>query len=159
MFLLFFPINYFEDVPVKETSLPLVRQVHNSTVNGRASEVFRLHFFMSCFSEVDRRDFVSSDPISLATGALYRLTQFMPRYRFEQIMSCLTVTTSTPDNTDRFWEMRLLVSAWNKNMQEIYVPSWVSCLDESMSIWNMRWTCRRGPARTDIFRTCRGGAR
>jgi hypothetical protein len=26
-------------------------------------------------------------------------------------------------------------------MLHIYVPSWVSCLDESMSIWNMRWTC------------------
>jgi hypothetical protein len=37
--------------------------------------------------------------------------------------------------------MRLLISAWNKNMQDIYVPSWVSCLDELMSIWNMRWTC------------------
>ena len=24
-------------------------------------------------------------------------------------------------------------------MQEIYIPSWVSCLDKLMSIWNMRW--------------------
>jgi hypothetical protein len=83
----------------------------------------------------------TSPPISLVTGAPYRLTQFMPGYQFKQIMSCLTITKITPDNTDRFWEMRLLISAWNKNMQDIYVPSWVSCLDESMSIWNMRWSC------------------
>jgi hypothetical protein len=141
MFLLFFPIDYFEDVLVKETSLTLVRQAHNPLSMGELVRFFGCIFFMSCFSGVDRRDFFSSDPISLATGAPYRLTQFMPGYRFEQIMSCLTITKSTPDNTDRFWEMRLLISAWNKNMQDIYVPSWVSCLDESMSIWNMRWTC------------------
>jgi hypothetical protein len=35
----------------------------------------------------------------------------------------------------------MLISEWNKNMQKMYIPSWVSCLDESMSIWNMRWTC------------------
>ena len=26
-------------------------------------------------------------------------------------------------------------------MQDLYFPSWVSCLDESISIWNMIWTC------------------
>ena len=64
----------------------------------------------------------------------------MPGYQFIQIMSCLTTTTSTPNETDRFWEMRNLISAWNMNMQERDIPSWVSCLDESMLIWNMRWT-------------------
>jgi hypothetical protein len=79
---------------------------------------------MSCLSGVDRTDFFSADPITLATGTPYRLTQFMPGYRFEPIMSCLTITTDKPNESDRFWEMRQLI-----------------CLDKSMSIWNMRWTC------------------
>jgi hypothetical protein len=37
--------------------------------------------------------------------------------------------------------MRILISAWNIDMQERYIPSWVSCLDKLMSIWNMQWTC------------------
>ena len=26
-------------------------------------------------------------------------------------------------------------------MKKIFTPGWVSCLDESMSIWHNRWTC------------------
>jgi hypothetical protein len=32
--------------------------------------------------------------------------------------------------------MRMLISAWNTHIQERYILSWVSYLDESMSIWN-----------------------
>ena len=38
-------------------------------------------------------------------------------------------------------EIGILISALNKNMQDLHFPSWVSCLDESISIWNMKWTC------------------
>jgi len=34
-----------------------------------------------------------------------------------------------------------MISLWNENMKEVYVPSWVSCLDESMSIWMTKFTC------------------
>ena len=34
-----------------------------------------------------------------------------------------------------------MVQEWNENMTEIFTPSWVSCLDESMSIWFNKWTC------------------
>ena len=30
---------------------------------------------------------------------------------------------------------------WNENMKEVFTCSWINCLDESMSIWNSRWTC------------------
>ena len=26
-------------------------------------------------------------------------------------------------------------------MKECFIPGWVSCLDESMSIWTSKWTC------------------
>jgi hypothetical protein len=141
MFLLFFPVDYLENVIVKETSNILVGQAHSPLSLGEFLRFLGCIFFMSCFSGVDRTDFFSSEPVSLEAGAPYRLTQFMAGYRFQQIMSCLTITTSKPTQTDRFWEMRNLIAAWNQNMQDRYVPSWVSCLDESMSIWNMKWTC------------------
>jgi hypothetical protein len=117
---------------VKEKNCTLVGQAHNPLSMGELVRFFGCIFSMSCFSGVDRRDFFSSDLISLVIGTPYRVTQFMPGYRFEHTMSCLTITTSTPDNTDRFWEMRILICEWNKSMQKMYVPSWVSCLDESM---------------------------
>ena len=34
-----------------------------------------------------------------------------------------------------------MVDEWNKNMAELFTPSWVSCLDESMSPWMNKYTC------------------
>lgn len=34
-----------------------------------------------------------------------------------------------------------MISAFNSNMKIFFLSSWVICLDESMSIWNQRWTC------------------
>jgi hypothetical protein len=142
MFLLFFPLQYLEDVIVKETSRTLVAQAHNPMTMGEFLRFLGCIFFMACFSGFDRKEYFRSDPITFETGAPYQLTKFMPGYLFEQIMSCLTITTALP-GSDRFWEMRMLIYKWNKNIQEAYIPSWVSCLDESMSIWMSRWTCLR----------------
>ena len=34
-----------------------------------------------------------------------------------------------------------MISEWNINMENVLIPSWISCLDESMSIWFGRFTC------------------
>ena len=34
-----------------------------------------------------------------------------------------------------------MVDEWNKNMVEQFTPSWVSCLDKSMSPWTNKYTC------------------
>ena len=34
-----------------------------------------------------------------------------------------------------------MVDEWNKNMAQQFTPSWVSCLDESMSPWTNKYTC------------------
>jgi hypothetical protein len=141
MFLLFFPIAYLDSVVTMQTSLTLQRQAHKPLSFGEFIRFLGCILFMSCFSGLDRKDYFSSAPITMEEGAPYRLTMYMPGYRFEQIMSCLTITPSVPSSLDRFWEVRRIIYEWNKNMQEVYIPSWVSCLDESMSIWNQRWTC------------------
>ena len=42
---------------------------------------------------------------------------------------------------DRFWQIRQLVQAWKDNMRDRFMPSWISCLDESMSVWLSMHTC------------------
>jgi hypothetical protein len=96
-----------------------VAQAYTPLTAGEFVRFLGCIFFMSCFSGVDRTEFFSSDPISFAAGAPYQLSQFMPGYRFQQIMSCLTIiTTSKPTETDWFWEVRNLITAWNKNIQD-----------------------------------------
>ncbi len=34
-----------------------------------------------------------------------------------------------------------MLTAFKKHFANTFVPSWIACLDESMSIWNSRWTC------------------
>ena len=34
-----------------------------------------------------------------------------------------------------------MLEAWNVNMTEQFTPSWVSCLDESMSTWMNKYSC------------------
>ena len=46
-----------------------------------------------------------------------------------------------PAYTDRFWEVRQMMEEWRWNMKEFFYPSWILCLDESMSIWMSKYTC------------------
>ncbi|KAL7487238.1 hypothetical protein ACHAW6_012858 [Cyclotella cf. meneghiniana] len=34
-----------------------------------------------------------------------------------------------------------MLTAFKKHFANTFIPSWIACLDESMSIWNSRWTC------------------
>ena len=52
------------------------------------------------------------------------------------------ITASHPPAfSDCFWEVWDMLKAWNKNMVEQFTPSWVSCLDKSMSTWTDKYTC------------------
>ena len=75
-------------------------------------------------------------------GAPFCMNDIMSGRRFEDITKALSYTSEkAPTYKDRFWEMRQMVSEWNRNMKEAFVPGWILCLDESMSIWTNRWTC------------------
>jgi Transposase IS4 len=67
---------------------------------------------------------------------------FMSRNRFEDILYALQYTLMDPPlYKDKFFEIREIVEAWNKNMEENFNPSWASCLDESMMEWTNQYTC------------------
>ena len=73
------------------------------------------------------------------------LHNFMSRKRFEAILKALAITARQPPAfRDRFWEVREVLEAWNSNMTEQFTPSWVSCLDESMSTWTTKYAAQDG---------------
>ena len=66
----------------------------------------------------------------------------MSRKRFDAILSALSFTDETPPTyLDKFWEIQQMVEAWGLNMVENFVPGYVNCLDESMSVWTNKFTC------------------
>ena len=88
-----------------------------------------------------RRDFFESTPVSERHGAPIRLNQYMSGRRFEMTTTALTFTDEkAPTFVDKFWEVRQTVDVWNRNMSTIFNCSWVTCLDDSVSIWNNRWS-------------------
>ena len=90
----------------------------------------------------DRREFWSSKAIDAFEGVPFRFNDFMSRNRFENILAALTITDrNAPVFVDRFWEVRQVLSEWNGNMKLRFSPSWISCLDESMSKWVGKYSC------------------
>ena len=89
-----------------------------------------------------RSEYWSIKPIELYNGPPYRLNELMSSNRFEAIFAALTLTDKkSPPYKDRFWQVCQMIAMWNEHMGKNFVPSWVSCLDESMSIWFNRYTC------------------
>ena len=141
LFVKFFGEDFLDDVILKGT---------NENMEGRfeitKGELLRylglwllIATYGGCFR---RRDFFASTPVSERHGAPIRLNQYMSGRRFEAITVALTLTNEkAPTFNDDFWEVRQMIEQWNNNMSKLFVSSWVTCLDESMSIWNNRWTC------------------
>ena len=97
---------------------------------------------MSTTAGYARADFWSTIPISNLQGAPYRLNCWMSQHRFNSILKALQYTDSPPpEYIDKFWEVRQMIFYWKGNMARNFSPSSIVCLDESMSIWNSRWTC------------------
>jgi hypothetical protein len=90
----------------------------------------------------DRRSWFEDTEPSEFEGAPFRLQKYMSRTRFENIINALRYTNEPPPAyKDKFHQVRQMLKAWNENMFDVFTPSWVSCLDESMSPWTSRWTC------------------
>ena len=89
-----------------------------------------------------RRAYWAETDASEWSGAPFRFHQYMSYSRFEAITKALRYTdTPIPQYQDKFCEVRDLIHAWNQHMKNIFIPSWMSCLDESMSSWTRKWTC------------------
>ena len=142
MWILFFPFAFLQNVIIKETNKKLRQNKLQETDTGEFLTFLGIWLFMSCFSGFNREEYFSAKLVSIDSGAPYRFNEYMAGARFKQLNRYLCFTDCDPPSyQDKFWEVRQMIAEWNKNMREQFSPSWISCLDESMSIWYSRWTC------------------
>jgi hypothetical protein len=136
---LFFPQQFVKDTMIPEMN-KLVRL--GSIHYGEFLRWIGLWFLMATIQGPARHEFWKLDPINIFAGAPFRLNEYMSRNRFEDILGALTYTSSNPPNyIDKFFRIRGLLQAWNDNMKAVFIPGWITCLDESMSVWTSMWTC------------------
>ena len=139
LFLHLFPKEYLKEVMVEETNKTLDG---GKLTLGELLRWFGIWFRMATTYFENRRDFWSMKAITEDEGAPYRFNHLMTRTRFDAILSALQLTNRKPPSyKDPFWEVRQLMEEWNSNMDKNFYPSWVSCLDESMSKWLSQYTC------------------
>ena len=61
---------------------------------------------------------------------------------FKEILGVMSyMDKSAPELSDKFWEVRDFIAAWNANMEVEFLPSWINAIDESMSKWLNEYTC------------------
>ena len=69
-------------------------------------------------------------------GAPFCMNDIMSGQHFEDITKALSYkSVKAPTYKDHFWEISQMMSKWNKNMKQAFVPGWIVYLDESISIW------------------------
>ena len=142
LFELLFPKNF-----IFETILPAINErIEGNTVIYREFlQWLGIWFTMATCQGFSRNKFWSTMPLTGTLdqlGAAYRFNNIMSHYRFDAILRNICYNLDEPPTfRDRFWEVRDLIQCWNNNMDEQFSPSWISCLDESMSIWTNEYTC------------------
>ena len=107
MFLLFFPKIRIDTI-LKETNKNLAE---NPVTFGELLRFFWILLFMLTISGFSKRDFWSSTPVSVKSGAPYRFHEWMSLQRFDNIMKSLGLTKrDPPEYKDPFWEIREMIS-------------------------------------------------
>jgi Transposase IS4 len=134
-----FPIKWIKEVLIPETNAKLPDG--EPLTYGEFLRWLGLWFLMTTTEGCHRKDFWCSNPISMFEGAPYRFGDLMSRNRFTDILANICYTSRDRILNDRFYEVREMVDCWNENMATNFRPSWVSCLDESMSPWTSKYTC------------------
>lgn len=141
-------LDYFEILFPKTFLIDVILiNVNKNVVLGEVmyGEFLRflgIWFLIATIEGPSRRDFFSSSLISIFSGAPFRVNELMSRNRFEDILYSLDYTLNDPPAyLDRFFYIRDLQDAWNKNMHDNFSPGWACCLDESMMEWTSKYTC------------------
>ena len=84
---------------------------------------------------------ISDKSIDIFKGETTRLNFYMKEYRFKKIISLISFTDLLLKSfKDRLFEVWHIIVAWNQHMKDVFIPLWVSCLYESIYIWNNNLT-------------------
>jgi len=101
-----------------------------------------LWFLLATMKFDHQNDFWSMQPPNPFHGVMLQFNDWMSRARFEEIISALQYMDEKPSAyLDKFWEVHQMLDTFNNNMQAHCCPSWVSCIDESMSKWVSQYSC------------------
>jgi Transposase IS4 len=142
LFLLLFPLTYLHEVLLIQLNKNLQKQGERACGFGEFLRFLGIMFYMSTFKGFTRQQYWSYKDLDKFDGAPVRFHEWMSKRRFDMILGCLDYTDKPrPAYNDKFHGVRQLIDAWNSNMTATFLPSWVSCLDESMSPWTTRHTC------------------
>eukprot|EP00804_Cyclotella_cryptica_P014448 CCRYP_004791-RA/>CCRYP_004791-RA protein AED:0.45 eAED:0.46 QI:0/0/0/1/0/0.5/2/0/312 len=140
IFLKRFPWKWLRLVLLVQTNKNLDQELHW----GELLRYLRLWFLMSSVGGgYKKKDFWSTLPFDEGTNPCpCNFRKYMLLKSFDAITAALSFADANkPTYRNKFWEDRQLIAEWNKNMAEAFSPSWILCIDESMSIWHSRWTC------------------
>ena len=90
----------------------------------------------------DKMEHWSSTAPSPENGAPFRFNEWMSKNRFKNVQNTLRhADEDKPSHIDKFFVIRKILSSWNQNIQDVFRPGWLNCLDESMSMWNSKTSC------------------
>ena len=102
-----------------------------------------LWMLMGTLVSLQRHEFWATHSINAFNGAPLHLGVWMFRYWFDTILSSLSFTNVAPPTfLDKFWEIQQMVKASRTNMRDNLLPGYMNYLDESMSMWTNKFTCR-----------------
>ena len=134
----FFPWNYIRAEVIPATNAVLREKKQKDTTIGEIKLFFGLwtvislnpgyqvrDFFIPPGTPKYKRDFLWNPPY---------LGDSMSRARFDVLHSSTRLRKDCPPTNyrDKFWHIRILIDAFNKQMAKSFAPSWLTCLDESM---------------------------
>jgi len=137
LFEILFPTDFVKNVIITETNKKLKDHMSYS------EWLLFLGINLEMCTQVgfERRSYWATDSIG-KRAAPYSYREIMTRDRFEEILRNIQFTSfEPPQERDRFWEVREMIEAWNTNMERQFKPSYLNCIDESMSKWVNKWTC------------------
>ena len=129
LFLIMFREDYLEEVLIPETNkvlnVPMDLQEFIKWVG--------CWLYMACWVGIEsRQDWWSTMTPSMDKGAPFRLNLIISRNQFDSILSALRFTNGEVPYEDGFFQMRQLEEAWNHNMAQHFLPSWINVIDEYM---------------------------
>ncbi len=135
-FQLCFPVNFLKDVVIPEKNANLDSTKSQQLTMSEFFVFLGCIFFMACFEGVsDHREWWSSFPIDAFTGAPFCLNEYMPYCHFEDIMQALRFTNHPyPPYANQFYDVWQMIDEFNEHYMTNYIPGWISCIGESMSV-------------------------
>ena len=140
-------LHLFEGLFPKELVLLIIEKVNDNidgekVTYGAFLRWIGLWLLMLTVDGTDRHSFWSTKEVDPFDGAPFCLAEYMSQCRFENILINPGFTKEDPPPfRDQYWEVRYMLDCWNKNMTTNFSPSWINCIDESMSKWVNEYSC------------------